>query len=117
MVKKEKYQAAFIIPRGSKKILEEDGWDFMGGDPLPEDIEEFLVSELGVRATEDYLDMRDYAGEGIKASVFFGERKKIENVYFQVLGYTAMEMLERMFKASKIEKYAELFIPRRGAAR
>jgi len=38
-------------------------------------------------------------------------------VYFQVLGYTAMEMLEKMFKASGIEKYAELFIPHRGVVR
>jgi len=48
VAEKEKYRAAFIIPRGSKKVLGEDGWDFVGGDYLPEEIEEFLVSELGV---------------------------------------------------------------------
>jgi len=44
--------------------------------------------------------MRDYAGEGMKAPVFYGQ-ENLEMCIFRCLRYTAMEILKKCLKQAE----------------
>ncbi|WP_176809217.1 hypothetical protein [Dyella sp. 333MFSha] len=52
-----RYSAAFVIPRGSTKRLDTDGWTFLHDGVVSPEVKEGLIRELGL----DFIDSYDEA--------------------------------------------------------
>lgn len=107
---KGKYQAAFIVPVGAKKILGEGGWEFETPNRLSTQIKGFLIDALKLRFFESYLRIESYVDGNIKMSVILDEQNEIESINFQ-LNEDALTVLTGVCQHCKIFDGAELFIP------
>ena len=105
-----KYQAAFIIPNGSNKILGDDGWEFKASCRLSDGIKDILIEQLKLGFLESYLGIDAYIGGDIKMSIVYDEKNKIEHIFFQLHG-DGLLLLSKLYQAYKIADEAELFIP------
>ncbi|MBT9096810.1 hypothetical protein KFZ76_03670 [Methylovulum psychrotolerans] len=106
---KEKYKAAFIIPVGAKKTLDEDGWEFETSKRLSAELSVFLVDALNLRFLESYCDSDTYTNDSIKMTVIYDHDKLIEFVYFQLIG-NGLITLKTVFSGDILGN-SELFIP------
>ncbi len=110
---KGKYQAVFIIPVGTTKVLGEDGWEFENSRRLPEEIKEYMIQSLNLSFLESYLRIESYVDDDIKMSVIFDDQNEIESIHFQ-LYEGALSILSKVWKSSRMSSEAELFIPQQG---
>lgn len=110
---KGKYQAAFIIPVGASKLLNDGGWEFEGSNRLSEKIKDYLIKSLKLRFLESYLGIESYVDSNIKMSVVFDDKNKIESFHFQ-LYEDALAVLMELCQSGRISSEAELFIPCQG---
>jgi hypothetical protein len=110
---KGKYQAAFIVPIGSNKVLGEDGWEFESANRLSEEIKAYLIKSLKLSFLENYLGIESYVDGDIKMSVLLDEESEIESFHFQLYG-DALTILSEVCQSDKMPTGAELFIPRQG---
>jgi len=107
---KVKYKAAFIIPLGTNKIMDEDGWVFETSSRLSPTVKEYLIDTLRLKFQESYLGIEAFINESIKMSVFYDSGHQIESIHFQLFeGSEAI--LSDVCKVDKITDEAELFIP------
>lgn len=107
---KEKYQAAFIIPKNSSKTLTDNGWEFQSPARISSDVKDTLVGLLGLAFLESYLGIESYANDKIKMSVVLDEMNKIESIHFQ-LHENALAALSLVFQNGALFSKTELFIP------
>ena|SRR5689334_462294 len=108
---KTQYRAAFVIPRGAKKVLGESGWEFDSQNRLPDSIKDSLVSVLKLKPLQRYLGIESYADEhSMKMSVIYDDSHQIENIYFQLHGDALMRLVD-YFNSQGLEDGCELFIP------
>jgi hypothetical protein len=107
---KGKYQAAFIVPVESNKVLGEDGWEFESPARLSESIKDYLIQSLRLSFLDSYLGIESYVNDGIKMSVIFDVQNEIESIYFQLNGDT-LTLLSEICQGGRIPNEAELFIP------
>lgn len=105
-----KYEAAFILPNGSKKILGEDGWEFDGAERISPDILDFLMNLLKLNLSENYLGMERYVGENLQATVVYDDKRKIEYIAFQIYNEASQQLIE-IFTNSNYKENNELFYP------
>ena len=104
------YKAAFLLPKGTNKTLDEDGWMFSGMKHLSSDVLDFLIGILGLVLEESYLGMDRYVGNSIQATVVYDDDGEIEHVDFHVYD-DARKQLEADFALSNLEDSCELFFP------
>ena len=107
---KGKYQAAFIVPIGAKKILGEDGWEFESSARLSEEIKDYLIQLLNLHFLESYLGIESYVDDDIKMSIIFDDQNEIESIHFQLYG-DSLAILSEVCQGSRMPSEAELFIP------
>ena len=105
------YQAAFIIPVGARKFLDEDGWEFDSPARLSEDIKDYLIESLKLGFLESYLGVESYVDGNIKMSIILDDKNEIEIFYFQLYG-DALGRLTELCQSGRVSSEAELFIPR-----
>lgn len=105
-----KYEAAFLVPKGTDRTLGEDGWIFTGAEHLGADVVDFLVVLLGLSLMEKYLGMDRFVGDSLQATVVRDDEGEIEHVYFQVYD-DARKKLEEAFITSELVGSCELFFP------
>ncbi|WP_082027646.1 hypothetical protein [Isoalcanivorax pacificus] len=110
---KGRYQAAFIVPIGARKILNDDGWEFDGPARISADIKNYLIQSLGLSFLESYLGIESYVDGDIKMSVIFDDQNEIGNIHFQLYG-NSLVTLSAVCQSSRISSEAEIFIPRQG---
>jgi len=110
---KGKYQAAFIVPIGTNKVLGEDGWEFESTSRLSEEIKARLIKSLKLSFLESYLGIESYVDDNVKMSVIFDDQNGIESIHFQLYG-SALATLSEVCQSSRISFEAELFVPRQG---
>lgn len=109
-VMRGKYEAAFILPNGLKKILGKDGWKFKGAERIPSDFLGFLTNDLGLTLCESYLGMERYTGKNLQATIVYDSEKKIEFVAFQIYNNES-SLLINAFANSNHKGNNELFFP------
>lgn len=85
---KVKYQAAFIVPVGAKRVLNEGGWEFKTSNRISPKICEYLISSLQLKLLESYLGLDDYVGEKMKMSVVHDAQNNVESIYFQSIRWS-----------------------------
>ena len=107
---KGKYKAAFIIPRGAKKVLGEYGWEFETSKSVCSEVSEYLVNSLHLKLLEKYFGLDDYVNESIKMSVVYDDYENIENIYFQLYEDALTDLLKVCQNVNALEN-VELFIP------
>lgn len=112
---KGKYQAAFIVPVGAKRVLNEGGWKFKTSGRISPKICEYLIKSLKLKLLESYLGLDDYGGEKMKMSVVHDAQNNIESIYFQ-LYEDALDALSKVCQGGKIPAGVELFIPQQEQA-
>lgn len=105
---KGKYKAAFILPKGVKKTLCGDGWNFESSIRLPEKIKKSLIESFALEYSESYLGIDVYINENIQMSVMNDDKSSIEFISFQIYGG---EIEPFKSKANSLHESAELFIP------
>lgn len=110
-VMRGKYEAAFILPNGSKKILGEDGWEFEGAERISPDILDFLINLLKLNLSESYLGMERYIGDNLQATVVYDDKRKIEHVAFQIYNDVSQQLI-KIFTNSNYKENNELFFPK-----
>lgn len=107
---KRKYHSAFIVPLGANKFLGEYGWEFRSLARLPEEIISQLIEALNLDFVERYLGIESYANDNMKMSVVFDNKKKIENIHFQLYG-CSMSKLSDVYDKLSVCSHIELFTP------
>lgn len=107
---KGRYQAAFLVPIGTKKFLGEYGWEFESSDRLSAELKDYLIDSLKLSYLESYLGVESYVGSNMKMTVVFDDENKIESIYFQLYN-DALSMLSELCKTGKVCVAGELFIP------
>lgn len=107
---KGKYQAAFIVPIGTNKVLGEDGWEFVSSSRLSDEIKDYLIESLRLGFLESYLGIESYVDDDIKMSVIFDGQNEIESIHFQLYG-DSVAILSEVCQGSRVLSEAELFIP------
>lgn len=105
-----KYQAAFIVPIGARKILEDDGWEFDSAVRFPEGIKDYLIKSMGLKFIENFHGVERYSDGSLNMSIIFDDENKIESFYFQLYG-DSLKRLKGLFQSSIIFLEAELFVP------
>lgn len=111
-----KYEAAFILSNGLKKVLGEDGWEFKGTERIPPDILGFLINVLGLTLSDSYLGMERYTGENLQATVIYDDERAIEQVALQIYNDTRQQLIN-MFADSNYRESNDLFFPATMACR
>ena len=106
----EKYKAAFIVPKGAEKKLEDVGWEFRSSSYISKEIREHFIEELNLSLIESDLGIDRYENHNIKMSVVLSETKEIENIYFQ-LKNDSLSKLKMVFQIGDISEQCELFVP------
>lgn len=103
------YKAAFLIPYGSKKILDEDGWTFEIKNALHKSIVDEVIDVFDLSFVERYDDVVTYACNAFKATIFFDKEGNVEQIYFQIFN-KKLQILDAL-KAQFGVGDAELFVP------
>jgi len=107
---KGKYTAAFIIPKNTKRILEEDGWIFNSSNRLPNEIKESCVKSLKLQFSERYLDIEVYINNSIQMSVTYDDKNFIEIISFQIYDQ-GLEVFKSKIETNAWYQQVNLFIP------
>jgi len=107
---KRKYQAAFLVPIGATKVLNEDGWKFESSHRLSKEIKSYLIKSLRLSFLESYLGIESYIDGDMKMSVILDEQDEIESFYFQIYGDELLTLAE-LCQDYPVSSEAELFIP------
>ena len=107
-----KYDAAFLLPLGAEKYLEEDGWEFGSNDFLPKQVVPKLADMLNLTYSKTSLDISYYVNDFIQVSFFCdGSEDNIKHIYFQVYE-GKLGLLKQAFFDSSLGDFSELFIPK-----
>ena len=107
---KGKYQSGYILPKNTKKILGDDGWDFETYTYLSEQIKKSLIKSLGLKYLESYLGIDVYTNKNIKMLVTHDGNKFIEFINFQIYEDNLNDLKSKL-KSNTWYDDVELFIP------
>lgn len=100
------YEAVFLLPPGSKKMLGDDGWEFSSDERVPRTVLLSLAERLDLQKGESYLGMDVYEGRGLKLTAITDEHG-IEQIYIQIWSRPK----EDVINAVPLEG-VEVFVPR-----
>jgi hypothetical protein len=78
------YKAAFLIPKSSKKILDDSGWLFKSKKRLSTDVLDTLKKVYFLIEKRKYLGVAEYVGYGLKVVVSYDEAGLIESIFIQL---------------------------------
>jgi len=102
-----KYKAGFLIPKGARKRLGEDGWEFESNERLPNELESRLAKELTMSASGK--EFSSFEGNSIKVEVSKDSNGHIETVYFRF--YIEPPRLPRFLENIENKNAMEFFVP------
>ncbi len=103
-----RYSVGFLIPKNTRRILSDDGWEFESDSRIPL-ITEMLLSKY-FSLIQSSLDHSEYEREGVKMDVFKDENGEIENIYFRFYTDIRPELLS-ILKNSECCENLEFFTP------
>lgn len=83
-VNNEVYKATFVIPIGTSKVLEDDGWKFEGNGRLRPQLVDSIAARFGLIKTHTYLGIIAYSSLSLKMSVVLDDSGEIEHLYIQI---------------------------------
>ncbi|MDP3670775.1 MAG: hypothetical protein Q8R69_13895 [Telluria sp.] len=63
----------FIVPRGARASLTDDGWIFASDMALPPRVIDKVISHFNVHLVEEYLGIRKFKNQQTQISVVFNE--------------------------------------------
>jgi hypothetical protein len=94
----------FIVPRGARASLTNDGWIFSSDTTIAPRVIDGLVSLLNVRLVEEYLGIRKFENQSTQMNVVLNEkgepsevalrtRPKVSEIH-RLLGFLADEAVD-----------------------
>jgi|688.fasta_scaffold1132676_2 hypothetical protein len=104
------YQAVFLIPVSTKKILGDTGWLFKTENRLRPEILDVLKSFFVLEEKETYLGIVAYIGNGIKVNVIYDEVGLIEQISVQLWTKTIEELTKILYDEGFDD--VEIFVPK-----
>lgn len=83
-VNNEAYKTAFVIPIGTSKVLEDDGWEFEGNGRLSPKLVDSIAAKFGLIKAHTYSGIVVYSGSSLKMSVVLDDSGEIEHLSIQI---------------------------------
>ncbi|WP_036116545.1 MULTISPECIES: hypothetical protein [Luteibacter] len=105
-----RYSAAFVIPRGSTKRLDTDGWTFLHHGVVSPEVKEGLIRELGLDFIDSYDEAEKYGAGLVELSAIHAADGALEELYIKLYGSSDATNLQRAWSVLKVTG-CELFIP------
>jgi hypothetical protein len=103
------YKAAFLIPKSSKKILDDSGWLFKSKKRLSTDVLDALKKVYFLIEKGKYLGVVEYVGDGLKVVVNYDGVGLIEGIFIQLHTRDSGELKKALLGVGL--KDVELFLP------
>lgn len=103
-----KYTAAFLLPPGAEKSLDEEGWNFRTHSSLSETIIAELCGAFSLRTVSSASDMQSYEADGIQVLAFL-EAQKIDHIYLKM--YKGTHHAIALTREIAARNGVELFVP------
>ena len=72
----------FILPKNTKRTLDDDGWEFHSDYVIPNIALKKLLEAYNLEFMEEYLEIKKYENADIDMSVIFND-KKITEIYIR----------------------------------
>ncbi len=63
----------FIVPKGTKGSLTEDGWCFSPDIPLPAKVVDKVTAHFNVQLVEEYLEVKKFQNEETQINVMYDD--------------------------------------------
>jgi hypothetical protein len=103
------YKAAFLIPKSSKKFLDDSGWLFKSKKRLSADVLDTLKKVYFLSEKGKYLGVVEYVGDGLKVVVSYDGAGLIESIFIQLHTINSGELKKVLLEVGL--KDVELFLP------
>lgn len=108
----EKYTSLFVLPKGTNKVLTDEGWEFYSKIVFPVDFVSALVSALQLELDEEFGTIKKYKGVGSDLNAMFSEDGGVLHLHIKVYSADLDEVIARV-QALNVSEEFDLFCPAR----
>lgn len=92
----EKYTSLFILPKGTNKVLTDEGWEFFSSIVLSVDFISTLVSELKLEFDEEFGFIKKYKGVDLDLNAVFANNGGFSHLHMKVYSADVDEVIDRV---------------------